>query len=65
MKNMTAATTHSPVTKIRHDATAAVVRRCAEMLIDGLKGMSAAWCDPMTCNAYWIGANPAIWGVRK
>lgn len=65
MENMNAATTHSPVTKTRQNAAAAVLRRCGEMLIDGLKSMCAWCCDPMTCNAYWIGANPAIWGVRK
>ena len=37
----------------------------AALLIDSLKGLSAAWRDPMTCNAYWIGAHPAVWGNRK
>ena len=65
MKNMTAATTHLPVAKTRPTTTAALLRRGCEMLIDGLKSMTTAWCDPMTCNAYWIGGSPAIWDVRK
>lgn len=65
MKDMTAAITHSPVTKPRQNAAIAVLRRCGEMLIDVLKSMSAAWCDPMTCSAYWIGADPTIGGVRN
>ncbi len=65
MENMTTATIHSPVPKTGQKPAAAVLRRCGGLLIDGLKGMSAAWCDPMTCNAYWIGASPAIWGARK
>jgi len=62
---MTAAITHPPGTKTRQNPPAAVLRRSGELLIECLKGISAAWCDPMTCNAYWIGASPAIWGNRK
>lgn len=65
MENLNAATTNSPVTKSCKNAAAAVLRRCGEMLFDGLKGINAAWGDPMTCNAYWIGGSPTIWGVRK
>ena len=62
---MTTATTQSPVTKTRLNRAPAVLRRCGDLLVGGLKSMSAAWCDPMTCNAYWIGAHPAVWGNRK
>ena len=65
MENTNAATTRSPLTKNRQNVATAILRRCAEMLIDGLKFVGATWCDPMTCNAYWIGANPGTWGVRK
>lgn len=65
MENTNASTTRSPVTKTREFAATAMLRRCGEMLINGLKSVGAAWCDPMTCNAYWIGAHPGIWGVRK
>jgi len=65
MENMTPATTRSQVPKAPQNPATAVLRRCGGLLIDGLNGMSAAWCDPMTCNAYLIGASPAIWGARK
>ena len=63
MENINAASTRSPVSKTRHDAAAAVLRRCGEMLIDLLKSVWASWCE--VCSGYWIGANPAIWGIRK
>ncbi len=65
METMTAATTRSPEPKTRQNLARAVLRRCGELLAHGLKGVSTAWCDPMTCNAYWIGANPGIFGARK
>ena len=61
MKYMTAAITRPPVSRTRQKMAAAILRLCGEML----KGINAAWCDPMTSNAYWIGANPDMWDVRK
>ena len=65
MENTNSATTHSPVTKTRKNAATAVLRRCGEMLMDGLKCVGAVWCDPMAWNAYWIGGSPTTWDVRK
>lgn len=65
IKNIAAATTHSQVTKTRRRPISAALRRFGVPLVDGLKSVATACCDPMTCNAYWIGAHPAIWDSRK
>ena len=61
--NQTVATTHSAEPETRQNAAAAAARRCGEMLIDLLKSLWASWCE--NCTAYWIGAHPGVWGVRK
>ena len=65
MENTRAANAQSPVTKTRRKPIAAAIHRFGELVVDGLKTMGAACCDPMTCNAYWIGGSPTIWGVRR
>lgn len=65
MEDTRAATAQSPITRTLWKPIAAALRRSGQLLIDGLMTMGAACCDPMTCNAYWIGSNPAIWGARK
>ncbi len=65
MENTTAATTLSRISVPRQDLAAIALRRCGRLLVAGLKGIGAAWCDPMTCSAFWIGGIPAMWDDRK
>jgi hypothetical protein len=65
MENTTAATKLSQIFGPPQSVAVSLLRRCSNLLVAGLKGIGAAWCDPRTCNAFWIGGVPEMWEERK
>ena len=65
MENMTAATLLSEISKPRQNLSAAALRCCGKLFFAALKGLGAAFSDPMTSSAFWPGGIPAMWDGRK
>ena len=65
MENTTSATILSLETQSTRKPATVALHIAGRLLLSCLKSMGAAWRDPMTCSAFWIGGSPAIWGVRK
>ena len=58
-------TTVLQISELRQNRVDRVLRRCAKLLSAGLRSVGAAWFDPRSCNAFWIGAFPVAWNSDK
>lgn len=64
MENVKVSTTKIHACQPRQNPVAAALRSCHKPLVSCLKWIGAGAFDPLTCNAYWIGANPGVCGSK-
>jgi len=65
MENINIATTKTPTCQPRQSVAAVGLRSCEKALVNCLKWIGAGAFDPLSCNAYWIGANPGVWPSKR
>ena len=65
MEKINVSSTKTPACQPRDNLAAAALRSCEKPLVSCLKWIGARAFDPLTCNAYWIGANPGVWGSKQ
>jgi len=65
MENNNLSSTKTPPCQPRDKLAAVALRRCEKPLVSCLKWIGAGAFNPLTCNAYWIGANPGMWGSKQ
>ena len=65
MEMTTSATTQSHVSQPRTTLAITVLGAVGGYCWASLKGAGLALADPMTCNVFWIGSSPLVWGSKR